>query len=391
LQAKVTPERLAMNICDFSIKGYRSVRSLRMPVRRLTVLTGANGVGKTNLYRALELVQAAADGDLALSLAREGGLASALWAGPRKANEQPRLEIDIGLEGALGETAENDATLRYRVEIGFGDSKYGAVFAEEPQIKRETLTMPLGRRTVTLLERSGAAAWYRDENGQRRQVEDTILGSETALSSLRGTLPEVDLVRRLLSSWRFYHSFRTDRDGPPRRPALAVTAPLLDADGGNLAAVFATLAHIRGDTTDLTEAIDSAVPGARLIIPPPGQDARFSMVFPEFPHRPFEQHELSDGTLQFLALLGALLSYRLPPLIALNEPEASLHPDLLPALARAIAKAATRTQVWVVTHSPILSEAIASETGTVPRTVIRRDGGSWIEGLNDIGLFGDDD
>jgi predicted ATPase len=114
-------------------------------------------------------------------------------------------------------------------------------------------------------------------------------------------------------------------------------------------------------------------------------------VFPEFPHRPFEQHELSDGTLQFLALLGALLSYRLPPLIALNEPEASLHPDLLPALARAIAKAATRTQVWVVTHSPILTKAIANETGTVPRTVIRRDGGSWIEGLNDIGLFGDDD
>lgn len=380
-----------MNLCDFSIRGYRSIRSLRMPVRRLTVLTGANGVGKTNLYRALELIQAAASGDLALSLAREGGLGSALWAGPRKANEQPRLEIDIGLEGALEESADNDATLRYRIEIGFGDSKYGAVFSEEPQIKRETLTMPLGRRNVTLLERSGAAAWYRDDNGQRRQVDDTILGSETALSSLRGTLPEVDLVRRLLSSWRFYHSFRTDPDGPPRRPALAVTAPLLDADGGNLAAVFATLAHIRGDTTDLKEAIENAFPGARLVIPPPGRDARFSMVFPEFPNRPFEQHELSDGTLQFLALLGALLSYRLPPLIALNEPEASLHPDLLPALAQAIAKAATRTQIWVVTHSPLLADAIASETGIASRAVIRRDGGSWIEGLSDIGIFTDEE
>lgn len=381
-----------MNICDFSIKGYRSIRSLRMPVRRLTVLTGANGVGKTNLYRALELAQAAANGDLALSLAREGGLGSALWAGPRKVNEPPRLELDIGLEGAIHpEITADDVRLRYRIEIGFGDSKYGAVFAEEPEIKRETLTMPLGRRNVTVMERAGAAAWYRDGAGQRRQVDEPLLGSETALSTLRGTLPEVDLVRRLLSSWRFYHSFRTDRDGPPRRPALAVTAPLLDADGGNLAAVFATLAHIRGDTTDLTEAIDSAFPGARLIIPPPGRDARFSMVFPEFPNRAFEQHELSDGTLQFLALLGALLSYRLPPLIALNEPEASLHPDLLPALARAIARAATRTQLWVVTHSPILAAAIAEETGITPRAVIRRDGGSWLEGLNDIGLFADED
>jgi predicted ATPase len=45
------------------------------------------------------------------------------------------------------------------------------------------------------------------------------------------------------------------------------------------------------------------------------------------------------------------MGYRLPSLIALNEPEASLHPSLLPPLARLIAKAAQRTRIWIVTHS----------------------------------------
>ena len=378
-----------MSLADLDIKGYRSVRSIRFPLRRLTVLTGGNGVGKTNLYRALELVQAAANGDLTLSLAREGGLASAIWAGERSLIDKPRLRFEVGLDTILPGDDEAAFLPRYAVEIGFGDAKYEAVFAEEPQIKAESLILP-GRRPVTLLERKGPAAWYRDDEGRRRQLDQPLLASETALSALRGTLPELDAIRHLLANWRFYHGFRTDRDSPLRRPSLAVTAPMLDADGGNLGAVFATLRHIRGDTTDLDATIDHAFPGARLDIPPPGKDASFSMIFPEVPHRPFGVSELSDGTLQFLALLGALLAYRPPPFIALNEPEASLHPDLLPALARAIARAAERSQVWVVTHSARLADAIEQETGIAPRTVIRRDGATWLDGLSDIGIFPED-
>jgi predicted ATPase len=44
------------------------------------------------------------------------------------------------------------------------------------------------------------------------------------------------------------------------------------------------------------------------------------MVYEEFPKRVFDASELSDGTLRFLALAGALLGYRLPALVALNEP-----------------------------------------------------------------------
>lgn len=378
-----------MSLTDLDITGYRSIRSIRFPLRRLTVLVGGNGVGKTNLYRALEMVHAAATGDLALNIAREGGLASAMWAGARKVSEKPRLIFEVGLDTILPGDDEAAFVPRYSVEIGFGDSRYEAIFSEEPQVKAECLILP-GRRTITLLDRKGPAAWYRSDSGSMRQLDHVLLPSETALSALRGTLPELDAARHLLASWRFYHGFRTDAGSPLRQPSLAVTAPTLDADGGNLGAVFATLKHIRGDTVDLDDAIDRAFPGARLDIPSPGRDASFTMTFPEVPHRAFAPAELSDGTLQFLALLGALLAYRLPPFIALNEPETSLHPDLLPALARAIARAAERSQVWVVTHSEPLARAIAEETGIIPRTVIRRDGATWIDGLSDIGIFPED-
>ncbi|MBK1793965.1 AAA family ATPase [Devosia sp. WQ 349] len=376
-----------MTVSDLEIKAYRSVRSIRFPLRRLTVLTGGNGVGKTNLYRALELLQAAASGTITHAIAREGGLGSVLWAGERGVKDVPRLSLEVGLEADNG----SDVILpRYAVEVGFGDSKYEAVFSEEPQIKSESLILP-GRRPVTLLERNRSAVWYRDDNGARRQLDEPLLPSETALSSLRGTLPEVDAVRHMLASWRFYHGFRTDPDSPLRRPSLAITSPMLDSDGSNLGAVFATLKHIRGDTVDLDAAIDRAFPGARLDIPPPDKYASFTMTFPEVPNRPFGAAELSDGTLQFLALLGALLGYRPAPFIALNEPEASLHPDLLPALAQAIARASERTQVWVVTHSQALAQALEDATGVAPRTVIRRKGSTWLEGLSDMGFFPDDE
>jgi predicted ATPase len=378
-----------MGLTDIHITGYRSVRSIHFPVRQLSVLLGANGVGKTNLYRGLELVRAAATGDLSLLLAREGGLGSAIWAGQRKVNQTPRIVLRVGLEDILAGPGTGFSP-SYEVEIGFGDSRYEAIFAQEPQIKAETLSVRQGRRDVTLLERKGAAAWYRDDEGSIRQMEEPLLASETALAGLRGTLPELDAVRHTLAAWRFYHGFRTDPDAPSRKPALAVTAPMLDADGGNLAAVFATLAHIRQDTRDLQAAVENAFPGARLTIPPPDRDAQFTLTFADMPKRDFAANELSDGTLQFLALMGALLAYRLPPLIALNEPEASLHPDLLPALARVITKAAERTQVWVVTHSQILAEALQNESGVVPRTVIRKDGGTWLEGLGQFGGFLDD-
>ena len=392
-----------MSLSSVEIVGFRSIRKMRFPVRRLTVLVGGNGVGKTNLYRSLELLQAAARGTLAEEIAREGGLGSIFWAGGKnlspdgtfderyrtdgyRRGEVYRLQLEASFE-AIGDTEFSPS---YRIELGFPPKEATAAFLLEAQVKAETVSMSSRGKRIALMERKGNSVWARDIDGRHELVDDGLLSSETALASLRGGQSELGLLRDTLANWRFYHGFRTDADSPLRRPSRAITSPLLASDGSNLGAVFATLRHIREETIDLDAAIADAFPGAELIVPAPAEFASFAMQFPEMPKRAFAAHELSDGTLQFLALMGALLSYRLPPFIALNEPEASLHPSLLPVLARTIVKAAERTQIWVVTHARDLADAIAAESGVIAREVVRTDDGTWLEGLNQIGLFTDE-
>jgi predicted ATPase len=88
--------------------------------------------------------------------------------------------------------------------------------------------------------------------------------------------------------------------------------------------------------------------------------------------RPLGAAELSDGTLRYLLWVAALLATRPPELFVLNEPETSLHPELLPALAALISTAARKTQVVVVSHAdPLIRSLIATaaelgeEAGTV--------------------------
>lgn len=374
-----------MSLTEVEITGFRSIRTIRFPLRRLTVLVGANGVGKTNLYRSLELLHAAAKGTLAEEIAREGGLGSVHFAGELRKQDKPQLVLMARLDDML----DGDGDVEYRCTLGFPGVD-AASFRTEAQVKAESLTARVGRRQTDLMERKGPATWARDGDGKRIVVDTELLASETALSSLRGGYRAIDATRHVISSWRFYHGFRSDPESPLRQLAPAITSPMLNADGSNLAAVFATLRHVRGESVDLDEAVEHAFPGAQLWVPPPDEKAAFSMSFPDLPKRQFGAHELSDGTLQYLALMGALLAYRLPPFIALNEPETSLHPSLLPALARIIAKAAERTQIWVVTHSQALADAIAEESGVRPRQVIRKDGATWLEGLTQFGTFDDD-
>ncbi|KKB07251.1 AAA family ATPase [Devosia chinhatensis] len=387
-----------MPLTDVDITGFRSIRAIRFPLRQVTVLVGGNGVGKTNLYRSLELIQASARGTLADEIAREGGLASIFWAGGRnltadgsfdpqfrtdgyRKGEAHRLALEVGLDAS-----DTGIAQRYRIEIGFA-AKASAAFPNEAQIRREAITLA-ERRPIILMERREAQVWARNEEGQRENAAIDLLASETALSR-PGPYAEVAALRDTILAWRFYHGFRTDADSALRRPSRAVTAPTLSASGDNLGAVLATLRFIREDTIDLDAIIADAFGGARLDVTL-GEAVNFGLCYPEMPKRTFLAHELSDGTLQFLALAGALLAYRLPPFIALNEPETSLHPSLLPLLARMIVNAAGRSQIWVVTHSAALATAIAELSGITPRRVIRSDDGTWLEGLSQIGLFPED-
>ena len=161
------------------------------------------------------------------------------------------------------------------------------------------------------------------------------------------------MLRERIRSWRFYDQLRTDTDAPCRIPKLGTRTPVLGHDGGDLAAAIQTIIEA-GDANAVSEAVDSAFAGASLEIANL-PDGRFALEFRQNGLlRALSAAELSDGTLRYLLWLAALLTPRPPTMMVLNEPETSLHPDLLPALSKLILKAVENTQVWVVTHSPAL-------------------------------------
>jgi predicted ATPase len=376
-----------MLLKSMSAAQYRSLRAIRMELDGVNVFIGANGVGKTNLYRGLQLVQAAVRGTFAREIAAEGGMMQALWAGPRRNHEKARIVFSVEVIDP-----RSGLILEYRVEAGI-KPPLEVGFAFEPQIKDEVFSVDTGRGPVIMMKRQGPGITLRSERGRMVPYEETALPSETAISMLahEAAAPEIATFCRFVEQWRFFHGFRTDARSPLRRPCLAVTAPMLDEDGSNLAAVFATISVNRGEMPEIEALVADALSGAQLVIPEPEQEASIGLSLPEFPKRVFSAREFSDGQLRFLALTAALMSYRLPPLIALNEPEASLHPRMLDPLADLIFEAARRSQIWVVTHSEQLSAAIEARCGVKARHVVRQDGKTWIEGMRLTGVLADDE
>ncbi len=235
---------MPLSVREFRAREFRSLKAIAYPMSNLDVFVGANGAGKTNLYRALELLRSAAANTLARDLAREGGLPSALWAGGRRKTEPARIRLSVSLaddapsHGARG-------LYRYKVEVGH-PPPLAAAFAE-PHIKTETLAHVGASRTTRLLERKGPSVMARDEAGRPTQIDLDLLDSETVLGRLEdpSRYPELDAVRRTLLQWRFYHGLRTDPASPLRQPCPAVATATLASDGSDLAAVFATLVHLQ--------------------------------------------------------------------------------------------------------------------------------------------------
>jgi predicted ATPase len=110
-------------------------------------------------------------------------------------------------------------------------------------------------------------------------------------------------------------------------------------------------------------------------------DGRVQMFVEEEGGRQFPATRLSDGTLRYLCLLAILLHPEPPPLVAIEEPELGLHPDVIPHVAQLLIESSQRTQLLVTTHSQMLVDAL----GEQPESVIvceRVEGRSRLERLN---------
>ena len=362
------------------IENYRSVRRLVLDLEPITVLIGANGTGKTNCYRALELIQAAAAGRLGEHFASEGGMPSALWAGERERGEL-RLAV----------TVEHDE-FTYRLACGLPVPKtYGqpadrttrhiplkSHFVMDAEVKEEDVSIPVaaGRRPVPLCERRHTVCTLRDTDGGKVLYRDPLDPGESVMAQITDPRQygELALIRESLVRWRFYHQFRSDPQSALRLPRLGTRSPILAGDGANLAAALQTIIEMDGEER-LTAILADALPGHALVIERDDHGRMAVAMRKPGIHRTLGATELSDGTLRFLCLAAALLSPRPPRFLVVNEPETSLHPDLLPGLAALIVDAGKRAQVLVTTHSQTLAEAVTAASGVAPqRLVLSPDG-----------------
>jgi predicted ATPase len=191
--------------------------------------------------------------------------------------------------------------------------------------------------------------------------------------------PEMLAVREAVRGWRFYDHFRTDSDSPARTAQIGTFTPVLNHDGSNLAAALQTIMELRPDDA-LPTTIEDAFPGSRLFIE--DRNGRFEVQLQQHGLlRPLSAAEFSDGTLRYLLLTAALLTMRPPELMVLNEPETSLHPDLLPALARLVLEAANHTQIIVVSHAQKLIEPLITHPLCARLHLFKDFGETTLEGM----------
>ncbi|MGX7707618.1 AAA family ATPase [Methylobacterium sp. Gmos1] len=354
-----------MPIHRLAVSGYRSLRDIVLGLDRLTVVTGANGSGKSSLYRALRLLAEVAQGRAIPSLAREGGFASALWAGPESFGRRVR----DGTHRVEGTVRRNPVELK----LGFSDDEYGyaialgmpapsyedTFFSLDPEIKAESVwNGPTIGRANVFAERRGPLVRLRDGTGAWAEAFRDLPAYDSLMTHGADPREALDVLRlrERMRAWRFYDHFRTDGDAPARRPQIGTRTPVLAGDGADVAAAIQTIREI-GDSDALDATIAEAFPGSSLSVA--SSEGQFSLELRQHGLlRPLRGAELSDGTLRTILLAAALLSPRPPDLMVLNEPETSLHADLLAPLASLIARAAENTQVLVVSHAAGLVTAL---------------------------------
>ena len=366
-----------------AVEGYRSLRSLVLPLERLSVVTGANGSGKSNLYRVLRLLAAVARDGAVAALAAEGGLPSTLWAGPETiSGGMRRGEVPVQGTVRSGPVALRlgfaSDTLGYAVDLGL-PLPATTMFGRDPEIKAEAVWHgPYLRPAGLLAERRGPTLRIRGDDGwERHDYRLPPWASMLSEAADPRSAPELLAVRDDLRSWRFFDSVRADADAPARRAAVGTRTPVLAADGADLAAALQTIREA-GSGDRLDAAIERAFPGSRLSVE--DQDGRFALRLSQ-PGllRPLGAAELSDGTLRFLIWVAALLSTRPAPFLVLNEPETSLHPSLFPALADLILDATADSQLLVVSHSEALVARLADSA--LVHTLRKETGETRVEGL----------
>ena len=319
------------------IRGFRRILDAEVEMRPLAVLIGANGTGKTSFLDAWSLLAASCRSQLSEKLAAYHGLNDTLTR-----THAERLIFDVAM--SMGRFAP----LEYHVEIAPKGAFYE--IAEESLTQKNQATEPPFKH----IQAAHLDIRYfspTDNRLLRPTWEYNPL--ETSLAQVPKMFQGPETLRSRLASSTYYSPIPVTEKAPVRLPQPMRPATLPGANGEDL---VASLYYLRETERDRFEIIEDTLSAAfpdfeRLEFPPVAagvltmtwKDKNFS--------KPIYMHELSEGTIRFLWLLSTLHSRDLTAVTLLDEPEVSLHPELLSLLVDAMREAATRTQLIVATHS----------------------------------------
>lgn len=319
------------------IGGFRRLRSVKLEMRPLMVMIGANGVGKTSLLDAVSLLAASAGGALNRSLSELGGVNDVLTLG---------YDGDIKLATSLEVPGYNPLEYELRLQ------PRGQSFS----ISQETLTqLRKGYQDPFkhIQAEHGDVRYYDIEQDKlvKPSWEPDI--RESALSQVPKMYRQPEELRKVLGDVTLYHVLDVGPRAPVKLPQRMKPATLPGADGGDLVSLLYSLREsdpIRYEAIE--DALRAAFPGFTSLGFPPSAAGMMSMTWKEARFRePLYAHQLSEGTLRFLWLAALLQSPGLTTITMIDEPEVSLHPELLNLLAGLLREASDRTQVIVATHS----------------------------------------
>jgi len=322
---------------QITIKGFRRLYEIDIKMQPLMVMIGANGVGKTSLLDAITLFSSSASGRMSKTLSEMGGIADILTR--EQANE-------IVLSAAM-EVPEHEP-LEYSLHI----EPHGQSYA----ISKEILSQnrPGYPDSFKHIESYLNDIRYFDtETNKLTRPEWDYTPLETSLSQVPKMYRQPEELRRVLGSVTKYHVLDVSKRAPVKLPQQMQPADLPGADGEYLVSF---LYYLRESNRNRYEAIEdtlrTAFPGFESLNFPPVAAGMLSMTWKEKQfNKPLYMHQLSEGTLRFIWLVALLQSPGLSTVTMIDEPEVSLHPELLSLLADLLREASTRTQVIVATHS----------------------------------------
>ena len=319
------------------IEGFRRLHHIDVDMRPMMVMIGANGVGKTSLLDAMSLLSASATGTLNRRLSEMGGVADVLTRG-RTGDISLSTEMEV----------PDYEPLKYDLHIELRGQAYG--------IRQETLSQ---ERAGFLDPFKHIDSEYSDvtyfDTETRRLVRPNWDHNplESSLAQVPKMFQQAEELRRTLGSMTQYHVLDVGQRAPVKLPQQLMPADLPGENGENL---LPFLYNLREGNHDHYEAIEdtlkSAFPGFETLNFPSVAAGMLSMTWKERGFRsPMYMHQLSEGTLRFIWLVSLLQSPGLSTVTMIDEPEVSLHPELLAILADLMREASERTQVIVATHS----------------------------------------